>query len=145
MKKFIMLPVLLLTCSICLADQAAWISKVKADAAVKILSRAGTVRHYCEPCGDKGYRSQKVLKVRTGWVDYDNADYYEVIVNETPVDLAYVYVLQQGKWTNLAMILEIGVSGVSRVMPETVKDKGQENLHRSEVKDFELESGDLLK
>lgn len=138
MKKFIILPMLMLMCSICLADQAAWISKVKADAAVKILSKAGTVRHYCEPCGDEGYRTEKVLKVRSGWVDYNDADYYEVLINETPVDIAYVYVRQKGQWTNLAMILEIGVSGVSRVMPADVKEQPQEDMQGSMIKDFEI-------
>lgn len=139
MKKSIIVSVLIFTVSFCFADQAAWISKDKADAAVKILSKAGAVRHYCEPCGDEGYRSEKVSKVRTGWVDYNDQDYYEVLINETPVDLAYVYILQQGRWTNIAMMLQIEVSSVSREMPAGLKEIVQKDLHKSSMKDFEME------
>lgn len=139
MKKMIPVALFILIYALCFADQAAWISKDYADSAVKILSKAGTVRHYCEPCGDTGYRTEKVVKVRSGWVDYNDADYYEVLINETPVDLAYVYILQQGRWTNLAMILKIEVSGVSRIMPTGVKEITQEDLHKSRMKDFEME------
>lgn len=139
MKKIIPVALFIMLYGFCFADQAAWISKEHADAAVKILSKAGTVRHYCEPCGDEGYRSEKVAKARSGWVDYNDADYYEVLINETSVDLAYVYILQQGRWTNLAMILRIEVSGVSKIMPASVREIVPDDIHKSNMKDFEME------
>lgn len=141
MKRIITGIILTMFYSLCLADQAAWITKQQADAAVKILSKAGTVRYYCEPCGDKGYTSEKVGSVKSVMVDVEwpGKQDFEVSINDKPVDLAYVYVLQGGKWMNLAMLLKIEVGGVSRVMPADVKELAGDDVYRSGLKDFEME------
>lgn len=143
MKKRIIVPVIILACSLCFADQAAWITKKQAEAASVILSKAGTLRHYCEPCGDGGYRTEKIRTVTSAATG--TGEYYEVSVNGEPVDLAYVYVLKAGRWTNLAMLLKIEVSDVSRVMPADVSEEaasgeGEEEIYRMNgMKDFEDE------
>ena len=144
MKKRIIVPVIILACSLCFADQAAWITKKQAEAASAILLKAGTLRHYCEPCGDVGYRTEKIRTVASAAAG--TGEYYEVSVNGAPVDLAYVYVLRAGKWTNLAMLLNIQVSGVSGVIPadareaEAAAGEGEEEIYRMNgMKDFEDE------
>ena len=140
MKRIILISSFILLCSICSADQAAWITRKQADAAFKILSTAGTVRHYCEPCGDKGYRTEKIRFVKSGKVETEG-EYYEVLINDAPVDLAYIYIQQKGRWVNLAVRLKIEVSGVSKTLPASVKELPLEGQGKTEMRNFELEPG----
>ena len=92
-----------------LADQAAWISKHDADAGAALVVVGHELRGYCAPCGDKAYVARTVARVDVTQTD---ASHWQVRVNGRGVDLAYEYVLVNGRWKNVAMILGLPVTGV---------------------------------
>lgn len=84
--------------------------KVAADKAIQLLGEGVDVRHYCAPCGDKAYR-----QVEVGFNEVQQTETegrYEVYLNGEPVDLAYVYVEKDGKWSNVAKLCGLPVDGV---------------------------------
>ncbi len=103
------------------ADQAAWISYEQSAIASNLVRSAGEIRHYCAPCGDKTSRHEKVLTVFTVKANPSDPDseYFETEVNGEGIDLAYVYILLGGQWRNLAVLLNIEVTGV----PENLTGK----------------------
>lgn len=113
--KYIALAFLLtvFTASITLADQAAWITKAQAEKAVTLLKDKTQIRHYCNPCKDKGDRVQDVNTVDLAKIE--DEDFWEVKINGEGVDLAYVYYLdKKGRWKNVATELKIKVSDVPK-------------------------------
>ena len=77
---------------------------------------------------DNFYKKEKVTSVKAAKTESTDPkeSYFEVIVNGDGVDLAYVYVLSGGKWLNAAMLLNIKVEGVSRLLPEDLQDEDAE-------------------
>lgn len=120
-RVLIFLAVLFITCSL-FADQAAWITKEQAESGAKLIKGSGMIRHYCAPCGESAYRAEKVSSAVAVIVEsnYTDTEYYEVQVNGTGVDLAYVYVRKSGKWVNAAMLLGIDVSDVPEFLPDSL-------------------------
>jgi hypothetical protein len=98
------------------ADQAAFVTREQADAAVAALKEAGTVRHYCAPCEDTGWRAETVGTAEA--MQVEGEPHYEVLVNGAGTDLAYAYVESEGTWTNLAVDLKIPVENVPDTLPE---------------------------
>ena len=92
------------------ADQAAYITKVDADRTLELLKNAGTLKLYCAPCGDAGAESIVVTDMRNADVNYQG--YWEVQINGSGVDLAYLYFLEKNRWRNVAMALGIPVEDV---------------------------------
>ena len=97
-----------------LADQCAYISREMADTAINMLvASSRNAIDFCEPCGDRRpgrpYRITEVLIRDTG---YEN--YWEVLVNGQPVDLAYLF-LKTGAftWTNAAALISCETHDVS--------------------------------
>ncbi len=97
------------------ADQAAYMNKNTANKAVSLLKKKSEIRLYCQPCGDVGWSSQSVRTVQAINTGYDNL--WEVKINATGVDLAYVYINVTGQWQNLALLLGLPVHGVAKVLP----------------------------
>jgi hypothetical protein len=94
------------------ADQAFCVSDKEAEAARRVLQAQREIRHFCEPCGDTEPKTEVIATVR---IVHDCGT--EVHVNGEGIDLAYVYVLENGEWVNLALKLSIAnVDGVSRVL-----------------------------
>ena len=146
MNRPICVILLLFILTLSYADQAAWITRKQAEAAVKLIREGTDVRHYCEPCGDKTFRTERVWRVEA--VKPEGSDpaspYCEVRINNNPVDLAYLYVNMNGKWTNVAVYLRIPVTGVSRILPPAVPEEPvaeRQGSSGSEMRDFELERG----
>ncbi len=110
---FCLLPLL---CLPAFADQAAWISKKQADAALAVLSEQKEIRNYCEPCGDAAITAETVKDVA---LSKQSDDYWEVHLNGKGIDLAYVFVQFKGTWVNLARVLDIPVEDVSTLLPES--------------------------
>jgi hypothetical protein len=102
------------------ADQAAWISKKEADAGAALIVVGQELRGYCQPCGDGAYTPRKVANVTVGQPD---PSYWQVRVNGQGVDLAYEYVLSNGHWKNIAMLIGLHVTGVSAELPATLPRK----------------------
>jgi hypothetical protein len=98
------------------ADQAAYISKDQAEEALKLVPLGGTIRHYCEPCGDTAWTEEAVSEKSVRHTGYES--YYEVLVNGEGVDLAYVYVLAGETWMNLALHMGLPVRDVSETLPD---------------------------
>jgi len=145
MKKTGLFAIIILSAVSLFADQAAWITKEQAEKGAKLIKTSGEIRHYCAPCGDNFYRAEKVktsVAVKAGMSD-SKSQYYEVKVNGVEVDLAYVYVRTGGKWTNAAMLLNIEVTDVPKVLPDDLPDEeasAEDIPSGSEMHDFE--SGD---
>ncbi len=99
------------------ADQAAYIEKGEAEAAMNVLMGNSVIRHYCQPCGDKNWTQENIGSVEAGHTGYEQ--YWQVLVNGKGIDLAYVYVETDGGWRNVAMMLEIQVSDVPLILPGT--------------------------
>ena len=101
------------------ADQAIYVSKENAERAAALLTKVDEVRMYCPPCGDTRWQPLKVGTVIAHDAGYEN--FYEVMIDEAPMDLAYMYMPADGKWVNVAMHLGITVQDVPAALDETVK------------------------
>jgi hypothetical protein len=101
------------------ADQASYVKKEQAEKAVNILRDAKQLRSFCPPCGDKRWIPKEVARVEMKDAGYEN--FYEVFVNDEPIDLAYIYVPAAGKWQNLAMAVGATVDSVPAALDDSVK------------------------
>jgi hypothetical protein len=96
-----------------LADQAAWVTKEQAEKAATLLKDKKQIRHYCNPCKDKGDKVEDIDTVDVAKIE--NEDFWEVKINGEGVDLAYVYYLdKKGRWKNVATEVKIKVSDVPK-------------------------------
>ena len=101
-----------------LADQAIVLTQQQAEKAVTFVCKPPyTIRHYCKPCGDKGYKVQVVNSVKASKVDEKD---WQVQFNGVGEDLAYVYVHTGEQWKNLAILSGIPVSDVPETLAEDV-------------------------
>jgi hypothetical protein len=94
------------------ADQCQALDDAQAQKAQAILTSAATYIEFCEPCGDVAPgMPQKVANVN---IDTPGADYRELTVNGTPIDLAYVFVkTSDAQYQNLAKLAGCPATGVS--------------------------------
>ena len=90
------------------ADQYAYISREEAMSARDLLSRGTTALEYCRPCGDTHYKKIVVTTVDVRHTGYEN--YYEVVINGKGIDLAYVFIYHNERWTNLAWAIGLEAS-----------------------------------
>jgi len=97
------------------SDQAAWIKKSDAYKAGDMINSGTVLREYCAPCGDTTWTD---LSVKQTEVKNADAEFYQVFINGKGIDLAYVYIEQEGKWVNLAMLLGLDVSDVPKFLAE---------------------------
>ena len=106
--------------SIAQADQAEWISKKDADAGAAVIVVGQELREYCAPCGDRAYTAHTGVSADVG---KPSPGYWQVRVNGHGVDLAYEYVLSNGRWTNVAMAIGLNVVRVPAELPPTLPRK----------------------
>ena len=111
--------IVLFTSVLAHADQAAWIAKKDADAGAAVIVVGHEIRDYCAPCGDRGYTSRQVASVTVGQPD---PSYWQVRVNGRGVDLAYEYVLVNGHWRNVAMLVGLSVVQVPAELPPALRE-----------------------
>lgn len=97
------------------ADQAAWVPREDAEKARALIAEGADIRHYCALCGDKAYRQESVEFNEI--LETETQGKFELYVNGSPIDLAYVYVQKEGKWSNLAMLCGLAVDSVPEVLP----------------------------
>jgi hypothetical protein len=119
MKKLIIAIISLsLFSAIALADQAAYITQAQAQKAAAFLRDKKQIRHYCNPCDDKGDRVEDISTVEAVAVE-GSKPYWEVLVNGKGIDLAYVYYQEKegGEWKNLAKKMKIKVDDVPKTRP----------------------------
>lgn len=142
MKNFFLSALIMLSFSFLYADQAAWITKDQAERGAALIKNSGKIRHFCSPCGDNFFRGENVHAVKALKAAGSNPgdQYFEVLVNGSGVDLAYVYVLSDGKWINAAIQLNIPVESVPKFLPDDLQDEQllPENLPSEEnIEDYD--------
>lgn len=116
----------LLCASTALADQYAYMSLRQAVDAMKALTEGSVVHTFCAPCNDKVSSPMRIRLLEIGrvWegtsaVPYRSSDgisYWELSVNDKPIDLAYVYIRSGTQWENLAMVLGLATVDVPRYL-----------------------------
>lgn len=97
------------------ADQHQVLNYDAAQRAYAIVQKASAIYSYCEPCGDKAPR--KVAVNETGFEG--RGDNFTVKVNGSEIDLAYTFVKSGERWENLALMLGLAATGVSRVLDQS--------------------------
>lgn len=97
------------------ADQAEWNAKPIAEKAKGYVDAALEVRHFCPLCGDKAFRREQVGFTELS--ETETAGQFELLLNGNPIDLAYVYVENEGKWANLGKLAGATVDSVPETLP----------------------------
>jgi hypothetical protein len=128
MQRWMILPVVLATVLLATsrgdADQAAWISRTDAEAGAARIHVGTEMRAFCNPCGDDSYVAVMVESVTVAKPPTDlHGPYFEVRVNGQGVDLAYEYVLSEGKWKNVAKLAGLRVVDVPAELPARLPKK----------------------
>ena len=99
------------------ADQCSYLTRDQADRAINgIVASSRVALDFCEPCGDSAPgKPYRITEVRIREAGYQN--YWEILVNKVPVDLAYLYI-KTGRfsWSNVATLLGCETQGVSTTL-----------------------------
>jgi hypothetical protein len=106
---------ILLSLSALTAGQADWIKANAAAKARTYIKSGDRLLLFCKPCRDK---SPRAITVRSAAKRSVFGSYYQVFVNETGLDIAYVYVRRKGRWHNLARLVGLTVRGVATVIDD---------------------------
>lgn len=86
------------------AQTCAWMPKPIAEEVVRALPDGTVGQYYCAPCKDRRARRIVVDETEIRPLDtYNN----QVLINDQPVDIAYLYVLdlRRKRWTNLGLLV----------------------------------------
>lgn len=121
--KYLLL--ILFVLNIAYADQAAYISKQDAEYAANVIRNYPMVMFYCEPCGDTHWQMESINSVYARYTEFEN--YWEVVINDKGVDLAYTYVLDKNIWVNIAKEI-LYYDWVSDVTPILAANVYRENF-----------------
>ncbi|NJK41173.1 MAG: hypothetical protein HC934_07130 [Acaryochloridaceae cyanobacterium SU_2_1] len=111
-----------LTLILCLApaayaDQCSYVSKSQAIAAFNAINLGQNIYHFCENCGD---RSPKTEKVQSLSVANTTTSDWQVLVNGKGIDLAYTYIEYRNdaqQRLNLALLAACPASGFTPLLP----------------------------
>ena len=104
------------------ADQFAYNTLPDAVKGLQKVDGLTEVRHFCAPCSGDKARTEALRDVAIDLVwDRDARakpyrdganQYWELYLNGKPVDMAYVYIRENGKWRNLAIAIGLQPSSV---------------------------------
>lgn len=120
------------------ADQAIYLDKVDAERAVALLKNSETLKDYCAPCNDPSVKHIVVASILSAKVNYK--EFWEVQVNGKGEDLAYLYFLDNNKWRNVAMALNIPVSDVSEFITGSEKNPAASDGSTKALAQIELDA-----
>lgn len=130
MKKYFAALTILLLPSILFADIAASVSKADAQKSVAFLKKIKRIKNYCEPCGDTTAKTEAVSEVSAA--PDGTSKYWQVSVNGSGTDLAYIYYKTKGgRWRNVGIAVGVKVEGTN------LKDEVPEYIPDSALKDGE--------
>lgn len=112
------------------ADQFEYLSLAQAQTAMRHVRVGDVVHHFCAPCGDEKSERMTVCQIGIDRVwdargsskvyrDGDRRGYWQLELNDTGVDLAYVYVREGGRWRNLADLMGLHPVQVPARLPKT--------------------------
>ena len=114
MKKLILiLSIFLFALNTVYADQLAYISKTDAEKAAKVLVGKKAIL-YCGCCQSDNQIKIKILSTEVRYTNYEN--FYEVYISyinkngekiTKPIDLAYVWIKDNGKVQTVGQILKL--------------------------------------
>jgi hypothetical protein len=109
--------------STALADQCSYITKEQALKAITRLNVGQTIYQFCEPCGDKIPTPLSIQELSAATVDFE--DYWEVKVNGSNIDLAYIFIDAgiNNQKINLAAAVGCPAANVSVVLPMNGKKR----------------------
>lgn len=124
--RFLLFAVLLIPGVAC-ADQFIYNNLPDAVKGLEKVEKAKEITHFCAPCSNDKPRVDKVrdVGIELVWDHHHPTDpyndggrqYWQVFVNDEPVDMAYVYIRENGKWRNLAETIGLKPESV----PSTLK------------------------
>lgn len=108
-------------------DQCSYINKQQALTTMSRLNIGDRIYLLCEPCGERVPRTVEIQNLTMEKVDYQ--DYWQVKVNESGIDLAYVFVDSGvgNKPLNLAAIADCPASRVSTTIPRPASQPATED------------------
>lgn len=107
MKKVILISLISVIGSMALADQCAYIPRVQALKAIKLLMKAQRIQSLCELCGEVTPQDMPAESIGVRKVEVQGN--LEVVVDGRGIDLAYTYV----NGVNLAKLVACPTDGVS--------------------------------
>lgn len=104
------------------ADQYAYVTAAQAAEAMRSIAQGADVHTYCAPCGEQVSQPVHVRLVEMGriwegstatpYAATDGQTFWQVYVNDAPVDLAYLYVRDGAGWQNLALRMGLPATSV---------------------------------
>jgi hypothetical protein len=97
------------------ADQCAWISRQTAKEAATLILTSEKMAKLCEPCGEV---HTEIVTVHKAEARPTQDKFWEVVVDGTPVDLAYTFVEVDGKMKNVAKLVSCPAVDVSEELPK---------------------------
>jgi hypothetical protein len=115
-RRITALTALIILAAVIWPGQAKWVPPETAKSARRHVRPGTTIRRYCAPRGDRMWTAVTVKKAAVRSV---YGQYAELLVNGRAEDLAYLYVRHQGRWRNLARLLDIRTFDVPDRVGET--------------------------
>lgn len=109
------------------ADQCSYVSKQQAINTISRLNIGDRIYLLCEPCGERVPQTVEIQNLAMEKVDYQ--DYWQVKVNDSGIDLAYVFVNSGvgNNPLNLAAIADCPASRVSTTIPRPASQQETED------------------
>lgn len=115
MKSSLFVFLLLFAVNVSFADQLAWITEEQAEKTVQYLkdNKIKNVILWCACCDND--EKMKIKVTRVSYKPVEGQPYYEVWIEgkdkdgkklKQPVDLAYVHIKKEGKWSCLGRIMD---------------------------------------
>ena len=107
------------------ADQYQYLTLEQATRAMQAIGGDTVVQSFCAPCDETKSQPLTVDSISIGriWegdsaVPYasDGRTFWELVVNDQSVDLAYLYLRRDGRWENLALLLGLDAVKVPRYL-----------------------------
>ncbi len=83
-----------------LAAHASILNAVEMKKSVSLLQKVRTVRHFCAPCADTAWQEERIRRVDPS--KHGPSDEWSILLNDKPVDVAYLYIPSGRNWRNLA-------------------------------------------
>lgn len=105
------------------ADQFQMNEKPVSLKAANVVKSQKEIGSFCAPCGDKAVSIIPVQKVTLKRTESGGIEYFTVKVNETEVDLAYIYLKDKSGWKNLAHSIGLAPSGVPLIIKDPPSSK----------------------
>ncbi|WP_422380494.1 hypothetical protein [Marinicellulosiphila megalodicopiae] len=119
------------------SDQAAYITQSEAELAYNILNNQSLILDYCAPCDAMIPELVEIKSLQNTFTNYEH--FWEIVVNNQGIDLAYTYIYVDDLWINLANYIDIEVFDVPMQLSELDIEQLQINGDYEVTLDFTVE------